>query len=395
MHRFPLSRITLQFPALLCTLFLLLLPAALPAAQCTLVPARSAPRLADDLDRDSLLQALEQSRAWLENQPRDRVLIKGRPEVSVGQVLASVSTLAGLLRSNLTDRQLEEEIGEKFLLFQAVAQEENSKPDLLLTGYYQPVVQGSLTRTPPYIHPLYTVPPDLVQRPAKGGGKQVGRLVKGRLQPYWTREEIDRHNRAAGSELVWLKDRLDVFFLHVQGSGVIQLPDGSLRRVRFAAKNGRPYRSIGRYMVQTGRIPLATASMATIRAYLDAHPEELEQILYTNPSYIFFNWADQAGAVGSLGRRLTPGRTVAADQACFPAAGPAFLISRIPVVKDNAVVSWKPLHRFVLVQDSGSAINGPGRVDLFLGTGRAAGAAAGVMKEPGEMFILLLREKES
>jgi membrane-bound lytic murein transglycosylase A len=131
--------------------------------------------------------------------------------------------------------------------------------------------------------------------------------------------------------------------------------------------------------------------MDTIRSYLDRHPEELEKILFTNPSYIFFNWAEGVGATGNLGFELTPGRSVAADQSCFPAGGLAFLVTRQPVIQSGTIIDWKPVHRFVLVQDTGSAIHGPGRVDIFLGSGTRAGKIAGSMKEKGQLYFLLLR----
>lgn len=131
--------------------------------------------------------------------------------------------------------------------------------------------------------------------------------------------------------------------------------------------------------------------METIRSYINTHPDERQEILFTNRSYIFFNWSDGYGATGNIGLELTPGRSIAADQSCFPAGGLAFLKSRQPVVQSGKIVDWKPIHRFVLVQDTGSAIRGPGRVDLFWGAGDQAGLVAGSMKETGTLYFLLLR----
>ncbi len=177
----------------------------------------------------------------------------------------------------------------------------------------------------------------------------------------------------------------------MQGSGLIRLRDGTLRGIHYAAKNGHPYRSIGKYMVQTGRISLEEASMESIRQYINNHPQEREQILFTNPSYVFFNWTRTFGAIGSLGQELTPGRSIATDQGCFPAGGLAFLKTRRPVFKSGKIVDWTPVHRFVLVQDTGSAIRGPGRVDLFWGAGEQAGRIAGIIKETGTLYFLILR----
>ena len=145
-------------------------------------------------------------------------------------------------------------------------------------------------------------------------------------------------------------------------------------------------------MVQTGRISLEEASMSTIRNYIDNHPAERQKILFTNRSYIFFNWSDGYGATGNIGLELTPGRSIAVDQSCFPAGGLAFLKSRQPVIRSGKIVAWNPVHRFVLIQDTGSAIRGAGRVDLFQGTGNQAGLVAGEMKEKGTLYFLLLRQ---
>jgi membrane-bound lytic murein transglycosylase A len=286
---------------------------------------------------------------------------------------------------------MQERIRRNFAVFQAEGVSgANPDHDMLVTGYFQPVLDGSLVKKAPYLYPLYSVPPDLVIQPdPDSGNKRIGRIKSGRFTPYWTRQEIDTRGRAAGCELAWLKDPLDVFFLQVQGSGLIRLPDGTIREIHYAAKNGHPYRSIGRYMVQTGRIRLEDASMETIRSYINSHPDELQEILFTNPSYIFFNWAENSGARGNLGIELTPERSVAVDQKHFPAAGLAFLTTRQPVIRLGKIIAWKPVHRFVLVQDRGSAIRGPGRVDIFLGAGDEAGDVAGFMKEKGCLYFLL------
>jgi membrane-bound lytic murein transglycosylase A len=134
-----------------------------------------------------------------------------------------------------------------------------------------------------------------------------------------------------------------------------------------------------------------TASMKTIRTYIETHPGERNEILFTNPSYIFFSWTETKGAIGSLGQELTPGRSIAVDQKIFPAGGLAFLKTREPVVTAGRISTWKAVHRFVLAQDTGSAIKGSGRVDLFQGAGREAGLVAGAMKETGNLYFLLCR----
>jgi len=379
-------------PALIAGLLLFQLP-AYSASPLIAISDSSIPSLKDDLDRKGLHQAIERSLAYLSSRPADATIDMADREIPVSLLAESLVTFLDLLTAGLSDQELQEKIKQDFYILQAAGTSGfNPNRNMLVTGYFQPVLKGSLVKQSPYLYPLYAIPPDLVVQPAGDSGeKQIGRMDRGHFTSYWTRQEIDTLGRAAGSELAWLKDPLDVFFLQVQGSGLIRLPDGTLRPIHYAAKNGHPYHSIGKYMVKTGRMKLAEASMETIRSYMDNHPDELQKILFTNPSYIFFNWSESFGATGNLGRKLTPGRSVAADQSCFPAGGLAFLRSRQPVVKSGKIVAWKPVHRFVLVQDTGSAIRGPGRVGLFWGAGEQAGLAAGSMKETGSLYFLLLR----
>lgn len=366
----------------------------------TLIPvsSRSIPPFQDDLDRQGLSQAVQRSLAYLRSRPANAMVITMADlEIPVSRLTRSLIAFQDLLAAKLSNQELQEKIRQQFDVFQAAGTSGfNPSRKMLVTGYYQPVLDGSLKKQAPYLYPLYTIPPDLVIKPSENTKqKQIGRLEGVHFTSYWTREEIDTQDKAAGSELAWLKDPLDVFFLQVQGSGLIRLRDGTIRGIHFAAKNGHPYRSIGKYMVQTGRINLERASMESIRTYINNHPQERQEILFTNPSYIFFNWTRTHGAIGNLGRELTPGRSIATDQSCFPAGGLAFLKTRQPVIRSGKIVNWKPIHRFVLVQDTGSAIRGPGRVDLFEGAGDQAGRVAGSMKEAGTLYFLLLRTDKS
>lgn len=346
---------------------------------------------ADDLNGRALQPAIMNSLDYLRSQPPERKIVVADRTATVAHLARTLEAFLALLAMNPTGEELGRAVKQRFDIYQAGRN--RSGRTVLVTGYFQPVFDGSLIRTPPYIHPLYAVPDDLVQRSGGRQEKIAGRIVNGVLVPYWTRREIERQGKAAGHELVWLRNPFDAFILHVQGSGLIRLRDGSVRPVRFAAKNGRPYRSIGRYLVDTGRLPLAGADLDGIRAYLAAHPGEREEVLHHNESFIFFSWADHPYPVGNLGRELTAGRSIAVDQSIFPPGALAFLVSRKPSITADNQVRWSPLHRFVLVQDTGSAMRGPGRVDLFWGTGPAAGREAGLMKEKGDLYLLLLREQ--
>ena len=361
------------------------------------VSSRSIPLFQDDLDRQGLNQAVQRSLAYLHSRPADATVVMADQEIPVSRLAQSLIAFQDLLAAKFSNQELQEKIRQQFDVFQAAGTKGfNPGREMLVTGYYQPVLDGSLKKQAPYLYPLYAIPPDLIVKPSEGSTpKRIGRLEGTHFTSYWTREEIETRDRAAGSELAWLKDPLDVFFLQVQGSGLIRLRDGTLRGIHYAAKNGHPYRSIGKYMVETGRLNIEEASMETIRTYIDNHPQERQEILFANPSYIFFNWTRTHGAIGNLGRELTPGRSIAADQSCFPAGGLAFLKTRQPVIKSGKIIAWKPVHRFVLVQDTGSAIRGPGRVDLFWGAGDQAGQVAGSMKEAGTLYFLLSRSDKS
>jgi membrane-bound lytic murein transglycosylase A len=228
------------------------------------------------------------------------------------------------------------------------------------------------------------------------GERLVGRLEKNRVVPYYSRFEIDgkkaleKPGAQTATPLAWLADPVDCFFLHIQGSGVIRLEaEGRQVRVGYAGANGRPYHGIGKDLVDNGAILRDEMSMQAIREYLCSHPGSRDEIMYKNESYVFFKWVSQ-GPVGSLGTVLTAGRSIAVDHKFHPDAALGFLASEKPVYDESGqVVNWERFGRWVLNQDAGGAIKGPGRVDLFCGTGEAAERIAGPMKQKGELFYLI------
>jgi membrane-bound lytic murein transglycosylase A len=393
-----LTRRTLA--AVLC--LLIMVPACLIG--CTArtgrpLPAHRLPSFADDLDRASIEKAVEQSVNYLQDLPPDQKLLFHDRQVTAAWLIRSLLSFLALLHQTPDPAELRQRISiffDVYTIKKPLAFWRLGDP-MLITGYYEPLLEGSLTRKEPFVHPLYRIPPDLVIREDKtAAGKTVGRLVNDRIVPYWTRAEIEENNLLAGQELVYLADQVDAFILHVQGSGKIRLRDGSIRRVHYAAANGRPYRSIGRLLVDQGMMRLEEVNLPRIRRYLAANPAVRSSILHYNESFIFFKWEDGEGPIGSLGEPLTAGRSVAADQSCFPAGGLGFLVSEKPITNaDGTIADWLPMSRFVLIQDSGSAITGPKRLDLFWGSGRFAAAAAGAMKQPGKLYILLEKMNNS
>ncbi len=263
----------------------------------------------------------------------------------------------------------------------------------LVTGYYEPEVRGSLTPGGAYRTPLLARPSDLMQSPPTagdpGGKPVVGRLQDGRMTAYWTRAEIEA-GKAAGTTrtLFWLADPADLFFLQVQGSGRVRLPDNSIVRLGYDGKNGRPYTPIGRVLVEQGALASQDVTMQSIRAWLAAHPGQSKAVMDHNEDYVFFRVLTDVGAdagpPGALGVNLLAGRTAAVDRAALPLGTPLFLDIADPVT--NA-----PWRRLVFAQDLGTDIVGPARTDVFLGSGPAAELQAGRMRQPGTEYILLPR----
>lgn len=260
----------------------------------------------------------------------------------------------------------------------------------LFTGYYEAELSGSWRKTkrfnvPIYIKPKNLISADLGQFSPELKGKRIsGRLQKNKLVPYHSRREIDRGIlRGQGLELLWVDSATDAFFLHVQGSGRIKMSDGRTIRVGFAAKNGRPYVAIGRVLIQRGAIPKEKVSMQSIRAWIAVHPHEASTLFAVNPSYIFFRRLKGTDTIGAMGVGLTPGRSLAVDRRYIPLGAPLWLETRDPLQV------LRPLHRLVVAQDTGSAIKGAVRGDVFWGFGAEAARRAGLMKSRGAYYLLL------
>lgn len=261
----------------------------------------------------------------------------------------------------------------------------------LLTGYYEPLLHGSRLPTARYRYPLYAPPDDLITVdlssvvPETKHMRLKGRLNGRKLVPYWTRAEIDSGQASlAGRELLWVDDPVELFFLQIQGSGRIQLPDGETIRVGYADQNGQPYRSIGKLLVERGELRLDQASMQGIKAWGESHPDRLRALLDENPSFVFFRElpGSDTGPPGSLGVPLTAGRSIAVDPSVVPLGAPVYIASTTPGDE-------MPLDRLVAAQDTGGAIKGSVRADFFWGFGDRAETMAGKMHQPLRMWVLL------
>lgn len=257
--------------------------------------------------------------------------------------------------------------------------------DGLLTGYYEPILHGTRTRVHASQVPLYARPADLV---ALADGSRR-RLHDGRpVGAYPSRAQIENEGLPAAETLLWIDDPIEAFFLHVQGSGRVRLPDGEVVRVGYADHNGHAYRAIGRELIERGAMKAEEVDAASIRAWLRANPRQARAVLHSNPRYIFFRElhasttpADSAGPPGSLGVALTPMRSVATDPSFVPPGALLFVDGSHPD-------SGAPLRRAVVSQDRGAAIVGAVRADLFWGSGDEAGRLAGLARQPMRMWLL-------
>jgi membrane-bound lytic murein transglycosylase A len=385
---------------------LALLPAACRVARPPPVaePARTAdraldeltpgafPAFGDDLEYAGLDEALERSLAHLSRLAAadpGRTFSFGREQVPIQRVQATLVRFRELVLARPTPAALTEAVRREFRVFRSTG---DGRGTVLFTGYYLPELHASLTREGRYQVPLHRAPDDLVQVRSKDfpqlSDDLVGRVVAGRLVPYPTRAEIAGGAlNGQGAELCWVDSAVDAFFLEIQGSGLVRLPDGTTRVVTFAGKNGQRYTAVGAELVRRGALRPEEVSMQSIKAWLLANPDARTDLLARNPSYVFFRFAE--AATGSLGVPVTPDRTVAADARVFPKGALAFIEAERPV--DATSTAMRPFSRFVLDQDAGGAIRSSARIDLYFGSGAYAENAAGHMRQPGRLYYLLLR----
>ena len=351
------------------------------------------PTFADDLDYAALDDAIGRSLdglARLATADPGRTFAFGRERVRIQRMQATLVRFRELALARPSPADLVAALGREFRVFRSVG---DGTGKMLVTGYYLPELHGSTVREGPFQVPLHAAPDDLVVARVKDfpqlSDDVVGRVDRGRLVPYRTRSEIAAGALdGKGAELLWVDSAVDAFFLEVQGSGIVRLPDGTTRVVTFAGKNGHRYESVTAELIRRGAMTRETSSMQAVRAWLRDHPDETRAILDTNPSYVFFRLSE--AAIGALSVPVTPDRTVAADPRVFPKGALAFLESERPA--DGAGdAPFRPFSRFVLDQDSGGAIRTSQRLDLFFGSGAYAEAAAGRMRQPGRLYYLLLR----
>jgi membrane-bound lytic murein transglycosylase A len=304
-----------------------------------------------------------------------------------------VCTLANSLDAKTNGKPNSASVRAYFIQYFSAYQTTNSdgSTEGLITGYYEPQLKGSRKKSVNYPHPLYSTPEDLVTveldslYPDLKYKRIRGRLVGNKLVPYYTRAEIEGDNSPIKQHaFIYIDNNVDVFYLQVQGSGLVQLENGEQVHVGYADQNGYTYNSIGRLLVERGELSYANASMNGIKNWAKDNPDKLQELLNSNPSYVFFRElpAGLPGPLGALGVPILAERVVAVDPKYVPLGAPVFLSTSQPN-------SPQPLKRLMMAQDTGGAIKGGVRADFFWGSGPEAGKHAGAMKQQGKIWVFL------
>lgn len=362
------------------------------------VPAGEFPEFTDSRNFKDLGASILQSLVYFNRVPATRTFDYGKDRYDAAHMIRSLETFQSFLadRPGLSD--LNRFIRDRFHVYKSVG---NSDGRVLFTGYFEPSYQGSRHQGPKFPYPLYSMPRDLfIINLSKFSDKYKGhkRLMArvdgdtGQVLPYYARREInalpDFSDRA--TPLVWLASRVDRFFLEIQGSGRVVLEDGEEMRIHYAGTNGNAYRSVGKYLIEKDEVPREKMSMQAIRKWLEENPHRMDEVLHFNDSFVFFK-SGQGGPFGNIGVTVTPLRTIATDRKVFPRGGLAFVDTALPGMVGQPREDWNRASLFVLNQDTGGAIKGPGRVDLFCGNGDWSAYTAGHMTAYGQLYFLVLK----
>jgi membrane-bound lytic murein transglycosylase A len=351
----------------------------------------------DDLDLKSLETAIDRSLQYYDK-IKETSLRYGDRDIPIATLKASLLAFREILRDKNSIEAKMNRIEETFDFIPPTGRDE--PPRVIFTGYYIPILEGSEFKTARYRYPLYRKPDDLIvvnlrKFDGKYRSEQVlGRLDQGELIPYHTRDDIDRKGALGNRrlELLWVDDPIALYSLHVQGSGKIRMPGGRTVVVSYASSNGWPFRSISTRLVEKEQLTAQEISYPRVQQYLKENPNELSDLFSYNDRYIFFRRVERE-PLGSLQVPVTSGRTIATDPDVYPRGALALIKTQKPLFNtDGQIRQWVPFTRFVLNQDAGAAIKGPGRVDIFCGDGPNAEQLAGSFKEKGEIYILLIKE---
>lgn len=335
-----------------------------------------------EADRQALLTAIDLSLRYLRS-PAAASAYQNYPVAGVSRdrVRRSLERFRQLVTTSTSAAELQTAVAREFEFYQSIGTD--GMGTVAFTGYFEPTYEASRVPTDEFRYPIYRLPTNFNQWSL----------------PHPTRAELEgmdglqaSQGRLRGSELVWFRHRLDAYLIQVQGSARLQLTDGTTMSVGVAGRTEYPYTSIGRALVDDGKIAEEGLTLPAVIQYFEAHPEELNTYLPRNNRFIFFRETNGAPATGSLGLPVTPERSIATDKSIMPPGALALIVTQLPYANANGVLEQHPVHRYVLDQDTGGAIRGAGRVDIFMGSGEEAGDRAGLINHSGQLYYLLLRE---
>ena len=381
--------------------------------------AKTPSYISDDLDFDKLGVAIEKDIIRFYETDTEQLTF-GPKSISKQNYIKSLKFLSEKIKLGISKEDFFKILKNNFDFYEVYGKD--NWGEVFITSYFHPVISGSRERTPKHSQALYSVPPDLVTvhfnkfvesfdkfstlESEVLNNKSKIKIFRGRVSspyveggssniiPYYSREEIDSKQKLKDQnlELAWV-DPIDAFFLHVQGSGTVKFEDGEELILGYASQNGHPYFAISKFL--PNEIPKEKITMQVLEKYLRSLPYvEMRKILYKNPSYIFFRVLDKKG-VSAFGTEVVAGRTIATDRRFFPKGALAYLEFPKPIFKSKDSIEpdvWEQTSRLVLDQDTGGAIQGPHRVDLFWGSGKESGRHAGVMKNFGRLYYLVPKD---
>ena len=332
-------------------------------------------------DKASLLKSIDYSLGYLDSAAAANVYRRYQVAgITRDRVRRSLDRFRQLVVNSTTPSQLQASVKREFVFYKSIGKD--GQGTVAFTGYFEPIYAASRTQTAEYRYPLYRVPPNIASWP----------------KPHPTRLELEGADALQGSkgllrglELVWLRDRFQAFLIHVQGSARLQLPDGDVMTVGFAGKTSHSYTGVGRELVKDGKFSLEQLNLPKLTEYFANFPEEMNKYLPKNQSFVFFRDTNGAPAIGSIGVPVTAERSIATDKSLMPPGALALISTKLPYPNAEGKLEQNQVNRYVLDQDTGGAIKGAGRVDVFMGTGNLAGDRAGFINSTGELYYPLLK----
>ncbi len=347
-----------------------------------------------DNKKETLITSLEKNIQWLTKKSNSSYFQLKDIKFSTESYLCSSKKLLESLKNN---ENILLSLKNNFDLYKVYS---DDNQDILYTGYYIPVAEASEKHSKIYQTPVYKTPPDLVSvylqdfNPIYKGKVLRGRVQKNQLIPYWTREEIvDKEVLSRKNlEIAWVKNKVDLFFIEIQGSGLLTFENGKKKYIHYSSQNGRDYSPIGALLFKEGHLEKSKITMQSIREWLEKNPNEKSRVLNYNKSFVFFS-LENDGPYGNINVKLTEERSIAADQSIYPAGTLTLLDFKMPpsLKTETNLQDLQPeqFRQLAFVQDTGGAIKGAQRIDVFWGEGNHAGEIAGVTQQNGNIFILV------